>query len=257
MGVGVTWRFVAVSEVGTSHLASGAKCQDSCWASIHPLTEGQSLLSLFVADGAGSAVKGGEGADLAIQAAAAFLAKKIDAREVGLSDVLATDMVLAVRECIAQAAEKAGLTPRDYACTFLGLISSSTATLTMQIGDGGIVLDVGGGLELAITPMSGEYANMTHFVTDEEAVKRLETKVFPAMTQRAAVFTDGIQRLALNLAANTPHVPFFVPFFEGMAKATEEQEHQLEGLLVQFLGSAPVNERTDDDKTLVLALSMP
>jgi hypothetical protein len=37
-------------------------------------------------------------------------------------------------------------------------------------------------------------------------------------------------------------------------KATPEQEDLLHGLLVKFLGSAPVNERTDDDKTLALAL---
>lgn len=36
------------------------------------------LLSMFVADGAGSAERGGEGAELAIEAAAAFVAKKSD-----------------------------------------------------------------------------------------------------------------------------------------------------------------------------------
>ena len=73
---------------------------------------------------------------------------------------------------------------------------------------------------------------------------------------KVATFTDGIQRLALNLVTNTPHEPFFAPFFNGMAKATVEQEDQLQGLLVKFLGSQAVNERTDDDKTLALALWM-
>ena len=72
-----------------------------------------------------------------------------------------------------------------------------------------------------------------------------------------AACTDDIHRLALSLATNTPHEPFFAPFFGGMAKASAEQEDQLHGLLVRFLGRAPVNERTDDDKTLALALWMP
>jgi hypothetical protein len=122
------------------------------------------------------------------------------------------------------------------------------------VGDGGVVVDTGAGLEVAVVPMSGEYANMTHFVTDEDAVTVLATKSYADRALKVAAFTDGIQRLALNMATNTPHEPFFAPFFNGMAKATAEQEDQLQGLLVKFLGSAPVNERTDDDKTLALAL---
>src|SRR5690606_20218465 len=124
----------------------------------------------------------------------------------------------------------------------------------MQIGDGGVVVDTGDGLEVAVIPMSGEYANMTHFVTDEDAVNLLITKVYSEPALRVAAFTDGIQRLALNLASNTPHEPFFAPFFSGIAKATAEQAEHLNALLLKFLSSPAVNERTDDDKTLVLAV---
>jgi hypothetical protein len=209
---------------------------------------------MFAADGAGSAVQGGEGAELAIEAAAAFVAKKIELGEFGLSDTLATDIVIAVRERIYAAAEETKHKARDFACTFLGVLSFSESTLVLQIGDGGVVLDTGTGLELAIVPMSGEFANMTNFVTDDNAVSVLVTKSYPAMAIRVAVFTDGIQRLALNMATDTPHEPFFTPFFNGMAKATAEQEDKLQSLLVNFLGSPPVNERTDDDKTLALAV---
>jgi hypothetical protein len=253
----VTWRLVYASEVGTSHTHTGTPCQDSCWAQVDRLADGQPLLSVFVADGAGSAAKGGEGGELAIEAAAAFVATKVKQGEFGLSDGLATDLVLAVRDRIYAAAEAEGLKARDFACTFIGVLSTAVVTLVLQIGDGGVVLDVGAGLEVAIVPMSGEYANMTHFVTDEDAVATLATKIYPTKVLKIAAFTDGIQRIALNLATNTPHEPFFAPFFNGMTKATADQEDQLQGLLIRFLGSAPVNERTDDDKTLALALWMP
>lgn len=252
----MTWRLVYASEVGTSHTRIGTPCQDSCWAQVDQLAGGQPLLSMFVADGAGSAAKGGEGAELAIEATAAFIAKKVKQGEFGLGDGLATEIVLAVRERIYAAAEAEKLKARDFACTFLGVLSTDVGTLVLQVGDGGVVLDTGAGFEVAVVPMSGEYANMTHFVTDEDAVTVLTTKTYPTRALRVAAFTDGIQRLALNLAANTPHEPFFAPFFNGMARATAEQEEQLQGLLVQFLSSASVNERTDDDKTLVLALWM-
>ena len=57
-------------------------------------------------------------------------------------------------------ADQQGAKARDYACTFLGVVASPSATLLMQIGDGGIVVDVGNGLEVPITPMIGEYANL-------------------------------------------------------------------------------------------------
>lgn len=236
---------------------TGTPCQDSCWAQIDQLVDKEPLLSIFVSDGAGSAAKGGEGAELAIEAAAALIAKKLKQGEFGLSDALATEIVIAVRECIYAAADAAGLKARDFACTFLGLLSTSNGTLVLQVGDGAVVVDCGAGLEVAVVPMSGEYANMPHFVTDEDAVTVLTTKEYPERALKVAAFTDGIQRIALNLATNTPHEPFFAPFFNGMALASAEQEEELQRLLVKFLGSKPVNERTDDDKTLALALWMP
>jgi len=252
----VSWRVVAASEIGTSHVTTGKPCEDSCWAQVDTTSAGQPLLSIFVSDGAGSAAKGGEGAELAIQSAADFLSEQLRQAEFGLSDELATKLVVAVRQTIYAKAEADGLKARDFACTFLGVLSSPLGTLVMQIGDGGVVLDVGSGLEVAVIPMSGEYANMTHFVTDEDAISILATKTYADSIQRVAAFTDGLQRLALNMASNTPHEPFFAPFFNGMAKAQPEQEDQLHGLLVKFLGSAAVNERTDDDKTLAIAIRL-
>ena len=69
----------------------------------------------------------------------------------------------------------------------------------MQIGDGGVVVDLGHGLQLPLTPMVGEYTNMTHFITDEDAVSRLETFTSTERAHKVAAFTDGIQRLALNM----------------------------------------------------------
>jgi len=250
----MSWRFVCASEVGTSHIAMGMHCQDSCWAQVEYTPAEQPLLSIFVSDGAGTALCGGEGAELAIEVAAQFVAEKLKQDEFGLSDALATELILAVRERIYAVAEDANLEARDFACTFIGVLSSPNGTLVLQIGDGGVVVDAGTGLEIAVVPMSGEYANMTYFVTDEDAVTVLATKTYPDRVLRVAAFTDGIQRLSLNMVNNTPHEPFFAPFFNSMAKATVEQEDQLQNLLVKFLGSQAVNDRTDDDKTLALAV---
>ena len=250
----MNWRVVSASEIGTSHVTAGTGCEDSCWAQVDVAAVGQPFLSMFVSDGAGSAARGGEGAELAIQAAADFIASKLKLVEFGLSDTLAVECVLAIRERIYGRAEAEGLEARDFACTFLGVLSSQLGTLVMQVGDGGVVLDVGDGLETAIVPMSGEYANMTHFVTDDDAVSILATKTYAAPATRVAAFSDGLQRLVLDMTTNKPYEPFFAKFFQVLATATKDKEDELHGALVRFLGSPFVNERTDDDKTLAMAV---
>jgi len=126
----------------------------------------------------------------------------------------------------------------------------------MQIGDGAVVLDVGEGLHVSIIPMSGEYANMTYFVTDKDAIDILETRAYPNMATKVAAFTNGIQRLAIDMKTNTVHEPFFSPLFQVLSTSLPEQEEQLEGALLNFLNGEEINERTDDDKTLALAVSV-
>lgn len=249
----MTWRVVAASAVGTSHIAIGSACQDSCLAQVESDPAKSPLLTIFVADGAGSAVHGGAGAELAIEAATAFAGQYYAQSEFALNDHWAVECIQAVRAKIYAAADQQGAKARDYACTFLGVVASPFATLLMQIGDGGIVVDVGNGLEVPITPMVGEYANMTNFVTDENAIDVLAVAALPARAEKVAVFSDGIQRLALNMATNTAHAPFFTPFFTVLATATAAQEENLQAELARFLQSPSVNERTDDDKTLALA----
>ena len=254
MGLSVSWRVVAGSAAGTSHTATGLPCQDSCWAQVDTPAGKTPVLSIFVADGAGSAQHGGEGAELAIKAAAEFMQKKLALPEFGLGDDFAVDCVMSVRAALFSAAEKERVRAREFACTFLGIVSTNQGTLIMQIGDGGIVIDVGSGLEVPIVPMSGEYANMTHFITDEDAVDRLESRAFNKPVTKAAAFSDGVQRLALQMDTNSAHEPFFAPFFKVLSTATEEQEDQLQDAMMRFLNSDAVNDRTDDDKSLALAV---
>lgn len=249
----MTWRVVSSSVVGTSHTANGIACQDSCAAQVQKHLSNTPLLTIFVADGAGSAIHGGIGAELAIEAAMDFINQHCSLSEFTLNDYWAVECIQSVRERIYTVANQQELKARDYACTFLGVIASPFITLLMQIGDGGIVVDIGNGLEVPISPMIGEYANMTHFITEKNAIDILAVEILPARLEKVAVFSDGIQRLAMNMSSNTAYSPFFTPFFTVLETASFEEEEDLCTKLASFLQSQAVNERTDDDKTLAFA----
>jgi len=69
-----------------------------------------------------------------------------------------------------------------------------------------------------------------------------------------AIFTDGLQLLTLNNESLSVHQPFFQDLFKWLRMATQEEHLQVLGRkLGEYLNSEPINNRTDDDKTLFLA----
>ncbi|XNM60512.1 protein phosphatase 2C domain-containing protein [Escherichia coli] len=87
-------------------------------------------------------------------------------------------------------------------------------TLIMQIGDGGVVVDLGHGLQLPLTPMAGEYANITHFITTKTP---FQTGDFhqPGRAHKVEHLRMVSSDLALNMLENSPSCPLFTPFFNG------------------------------------------
>jgi hypothetical protein len=251
----VTWRVAAASAAGTSHIAVGKPCEDSCRVRVLAAKRGP-LLSMFVADGAGSAEHGGEGAALAVDAAARSLETRLANVHLKADDALMRSIVAEVQSDLVATSEARDRSPRDFACTFLAVLATSETTAVAQIGDGGIVLDVGAGLGLALEPMTGEYANTTRFVTDEDALEAVSVRTYAALALRVAAFSDGLQRLAIDMATLTPHAPLFEKLFATLRAASPEQEAELAPALARFLDRPDINERTDDDKTLALAVML-
>jgi len=214
------------------------------------------LLSMFVADGAGSAALGGEGAALAVDSAARSIEARLGSLDGVADEMLLRDIVAQVRADVIAASAARERKPRDLACTFLGVLSTPEVTLVAQIGDGGVVLDTGAGLEVALAPMAGEYANTTRFVTDDDALEAMASRAWPSPALRVAAFSDGLQRLAIDMARLTPHAPLFDRLFATVRAASAAQESELEPALERFLNRPEVNERTDDDKTLALAVML-
>ncbi len=88
----------------------------------------------------------------------------------------------------------------------------------------------------------------------------LEFELEERCVDEVAIFTDGVERLVLDLQERTAHAPFFRTLFGWVAKteaAAVNEEIPTSEAMGRYLGSKQINDRTDDDKTLILASRRP
>lgn len=229
----MAWRVRAASVVGSGHLSRGRGCDDA--NAVEELPDGR--LAIAVADGAGSALAADIGADLAVDAAMACLRGGGNAA----AAMVAARLTL----------EAAPGPIADLATTLLVAVAGGGRIETAQVGDGAVVVRLGGGdLRVLAPDTKGEYLNETTFLTSSGWAGAVRLDRLPDCEVDAiAVLSDGLQLLAFDLASGTAHEPFFAPLF-GFAASDQADDAEL----AEFLASERVCARTDDDKTLVLAV---
>lgn len=252
------WRVVGGTAVGTSHLRLGLPCQD---ALAYRLLPGGVLLAA-VADGAGSAERSEAGSRLAVDEALACLGTALQTDpppdEAGWAGLmhLAFEAARTALLALAETEERPG---RDFAATLTCVVATGTCLVTGTLGDCPAIAEDDGGLFAATQLQRGEYANETHFLTGDDALDQVQVLVYDEPVTRLALFSDGLARLALRLPSQDPHGPFFTPLFSFVEKLEDHPEAQLRASeqLEAFLTSGRVCERTDDDKSLLLAVYLP
>ncbi|MCB1919233.1 MAG: protein phosphatase 2C domain-containing protein [Candidatus Competibacteraceae bacterium] len=249
------WRVVQASVTGVAHRNSETECQDACAVQQLFMPDGVPVLILVAADGAGSAIRSREGAERACQILLAECANWLaQVNNDGWQPTVALSWLHHIQASLAQHAADAGLPVREFACTLLGAIIAPDQALLLQIGDGAIIVESGDGYRPIFWPQGGEYPNETWFVTDVNAATRLECTTLTESVGEIALLTDGLQPLALHYQSHQAHEPFFRPMFQSLRDYPEDGcLAALTQALEQFLDSPAVNQRTHDDKTLILA----
>ncbi len=245
-----TWKCLGASVQGTSHAKVGMPCQDAhSWKLLDDGT-----LIVAVADGAGSAPHSEIGARAAVSAAVAYFQTYVDdAYTANSASNHLTYALDAAREAVIAEADRLGCEVRELASTLILVLATPTEVWAQQTGDGAVVVRCLDGSLIALTsPRNGEYPNETTFLTSEDARDEAQNVMIPYSSDCLAIFTDGLQPIALNLANGEPHAPFFEPLLQFASQVTDPSSgvEQLE----KFLSSPRVAQRTDDDLTLVLAV---
>jgi hypothetical protein len=247
----VTWTWAAATCRGTSHVKNGSRCQD---ASRTLLLGGEDDPILLVAsDGAGSTDFGGQGAVLICRTLTQLAREHFSQTAYLPDDETVLAWLDAIRDRITVAAADRAASMRDFAATLVAAIICRDAALFLHVGDGAIVVEVGGAWQIGSWPASGEYASMTYFVTDGSGPQLRLTRLDQAPTS-IALLTDGLERLVLDFATREPHGSFFESMIAPVRKSgVAGRDHKLSAALHRYLDSEAINARTDDDKTLILA----
>ncbi len=256
----VGWRIAHTSVIGTSHEKTGLSCQDAGSCRIVSDPDGRQILLAIACDGAGSALRSLAGATLAVDRFLQDFGNAIRRSGLnGLTKGFVEDWLSRLRVEIRELAQAADLSPREFACTVLGAVVGEDKAAFFQIGDGAIVISTRSEPDdygWVFWPQHGEFANQTNFVTQDDALNVLEFELEEICIDEIALFTDGIERLVLDLREKTAHTPFFRTLFGWLVKtepAAVDEEIPASEVVGRYLGSKQVNDRTDDDKTLILA----
>lgn len=252
------WRYALASVIGTAHVRAALPCQDASACTVLTTTAGESVLVAVAADGAGSATQSEVGAQLACTLLINDLATLFAGG--GAVGAVTRDFVHAwltnFQSEIALRAASTGLRSRDFACTILGAVVGEDGAAFWQVGDGAIIITAPDGSDdycWVFWPQHGEFANSTTFATAPEALTAFSYERLERPITEVALLTDGIERLALHFQSRSVHPPFFRPLFRPLRAGADGFSAPLSDALAAFLGSPQVNDRTDDDKTLVLA----
>jgi hypothetical protein len=252
------WRYISASVRGTSHIKSNTECQDNNLCETLNSTEGCILL-LLVSDGAGSAKRSADGSRLICETIRDELRRYLseDGRVSLINSRVVGHWIEAFRNEVILLADGEGLSEREFACTLLGAVVGPSSAAFFQVGDGAIVFSTenGGPYKLAFWPERGEYENTTYFATQATFIEQLQFLCLEVPTPEIAILSDGLQRLALNYQTREAHTPFFGGLFPTVRSVPEVELAQMREKLSAYLDSPKVNDRTDDDKTLVLAVS--
>lgn len=243
------WQAIGASAIGTGHVKNKRPCQDS-----HGYRILKDCIIAAAADGLGSAKRSEKGSELAVRSCLDYLEESLSISQPDTIEELENIIRFAFiesREALESVSEKENNPLRDYATTLLTVIALPDSLITGHVGDGGIVgMKQDGSCEMLSAPLKMEYANQVIPITADNLINHIRLSVYDEPYLAVALFTDGIQSLAMQLSDNTPHEPFFMPFFQGISKPMDTIDTS--GKLADFLSSERVCRRTDDDKTLLI-----
>lgn len=238
----LAWTLAGATRAGTRSRRLRRPCQDRL--ATRRLAAGVLLGAL--ADGAGSAFHGRQGAEAAVTTCLASLACELGHGH-ARSD---THLDQAGHRALAASADAVG--DPERACTLIAFAITPERMWAGQVGDGALVVRARGATayERALPRLATEHVNETILLGTPDWPAGARSRVLPPPDFVCAL-TDGLEHLAIHHADQRPHPGFFSPldFFA----AAVDGDAACQAALRRFLDEPRVAARTDDDLGLLLA----
>jgi hypothetical protein len=210
---------------------------------------GDNKVIAVLADGAGSAPKSKEGAEIAVNEALACL-KTFDLENLSPQTVEQLQNIPEkIRTKIREKAEKTKEDPQNYATTLIAAVFMPDCLIALQVGDGFLVSGVEDEYDLIFSGKKGEYVNETNFVTDD--VIDVQCFVQKEPINFVAIATDGLEHVAIDHRTKEAHIGFFKPF--DLFLKDKPSKKVINSELEKFLKSERLQQRSNDDRTLFVA----
>lgn len=248
------WVYAYASEIGTSHISSNIAKQDFCKVEEYVIN-GVAHISSAVADGAGSA----KYSDASSKYICKLFTRKAkqwlrDNNITELTRDTVSSWFTLFQKVIVRAVNFYHLeSTREFATTLLFAILSDKGNIFIQIGDGVIAKGNSSDISCIFLPQNGEYLNTTYFATDKDISDRFMFEYNANNIERLILHTDGIELISFDFANRKPHLKFFNPIFDQLEKNEKfGLDIETSEFISGFLSCERVNQKTDDDKTLVI-----
>lgn len=251
-----TWHRAYASVIGTSHAKTSLPCQDACACRVVQSTNGSEMLLAVVSDGAGSAQRSDFSSTLTVELFLGHFGRlaKEDETLHNISKELVLEWLADLRNKILEQASLESLQTQDFFCTLVGAVIGPNSAVFVQIGDGAIIVSEIDSDEYGYIfwPQHGEFANQTNFLFQDNISKTLEFEFVHKDFKKIALFSDGIERLVLDFSSKIVHPPALNSIFEWLERENCNDDHP-SAALTAYLSSDFINQRTDDDKSLIMA----
>ena len=252
------------TRIGRRHDAEDSPNQDSF--RYRTIPEKQTLIAA-VSDGAGSAPKSKLGSSAAVLHAVNVTTDEL-AKDATLEDALRSGLEAAISAVHRMAERDPRHDVNSYHATLILAAWTPEGVAAIQVGDGAAIVTTTDGPKMLTIPQQGEYANETYFITMSQA----SDIAFFNQTEDAtalAIFTDGLQKQAVDFAHKRPHAEFID---DAIAAGTHEHEQTQEGIwssswstnptdadqrLHDWLCGEQVAQQNSDDTTLIVASRIP
>ncbi len=248
--------YALASVKGPYHVEIDKPCEDVGGYLSLPFRK-EAIFFGAVADGAGSATYGREGALLAVKETLLFFKQHYKSFSLNTFELHVRKLICHLRQLLQKKAEEKNTSFQELSSTLLAFCATSTTLYFFQIGDGFAVMrqdtkEQEGEYQLLTLPQKGEYENETYFLTSNHVYEVVKSLVINPLPSFLALATDGIENAALKKPDLIPYKPFFEPLEAFLEEQEQRNQKGISKDLVDFLKSSRFQEKSSDDKTLLL-----